>query len=350
MNATRQAAVVQLCPRRAVATRPRLGFLGLGWTGRARMEALIDAQVADVVAVADADPELAREAAQLGDIDACASLDQLLQQRLDGVVVATPSALHAGQAMAVLERGLAVFCQKPLARTAAEAAQLVAAAHAHDRLLGVDFSYRHVAGVASLREQIRAGELGDIYAIDLTFHNACDPDKAWFYDVTQSGGGCVMDLGVHLIDLAMWVTGRTRVESVDAQLYRHGKRLLAPVALPEDYASVQYRLDNGGVADGACVRLACSWRLPARAGAVIEASFYGTRGGASLRNVGGSSCDFTVARHDGTRSCRLAPQPDDWGGRALVDWARQLALDPHFDPGARRLVDVAAIMDRIYGR
>ncbi|MGH8124602.1 MAG: Gfo/Idh/MocA family protein [Rhodanobacteraceae bacterium] len=345
MSAIREAAVVQLRPRRLAARKPRLGFLGVGWIGRTRMQALVDASVAEVVAIADLDPALARQAAQSGGARTCTSMEALLQQRLDGVVIATPSALHAGQAMVALEHGSAVFCQQPLARTAAEAARVVAAAHAHDRLLGVDFSYRRVAGLAALREQIRAGELGELYAIDLTFHNAYGPDKAWFYDVTQSGGGCVMDLGVHLIDLAMWITGCTRAEQVEAHLYQHGRRLLSPLAVPEDYASVQYQVGNG-----ACVRLTCSWRLPAGADAVIEASFYGTRGGASLRNVAGSSYDFTLDRLDGTGRRRLASPPDAWGGRALVDWASRLALDGRFDPAARRFVDVAAIVDRIYGR
>jgi predicted dehydrogenase len=345
MSVVEEATVVQPWPRRMTTARPRLGFVGLGWIGRARMEALMDAHVADVIAVADIDPVLAEEVAEASDARACESLDGLLEQRLDGVVIATPSALHATHAMAVLEHEKAVFCQKPLVRTAAEAAQVVATAHAHDRLLGVDFSYRCVAGVAALREQIRAGELGELYAIDLTFHNAFGPDKAWFYDVPQCGGGCVVDLGVHLIDLAMWMTGRARVEAVDANLYQQGRRLLPPIAAPEDYASVHYRLD-----DGTSVRLTCSTRLPAGADAVIEASFYGTRGGASLRNVGGSFHDFTLDRHDGTRTRRLAAPPDTWGGRALVDWARKLARDDRFDPGARRLVDLAAIVDRIYGR
>ena len=345
MSATGEAAFVQPWPRMTTAAKPRVGFLGLGWIGRARMDALIEAQIADVVAVADMDPALAEDAAQAGDARVCESLDGLLEQRLDGVVIATPSALHTAHAVAALEHEKAVFCQNPLGRNAAEAAQVVATAHAHDRLLGVDFSYRCVAGIAALRGQIRAGELGDLYAIDLTFHNAYGPDKAWFYDVTQSGGGCVMDLGVHLIDLAMWMTGRARVEAVDANLYQQGKRLLPPIAAPEDYASVHYRLD-----DGTSVRLTCSWRLPAGADAAIEASFYGTRGGASLRNVAGSLHDFTLDRHDGTRTRRLAAPPDAWDGRALVDWVRKLARDDRFDPEARRLVDVAAVVDRIYGR
>jgi len=345
MSAVREAAVVQMWPRPVAQHRPRLGFLGLGWIGRARMQALLDAGVADVIAVADTDATLVRDACDCAHARACASLEELLRQRLDGIVIATPSALHSAQAISALESDVAVFCQKPLSRTAAEAESVVAAARAHDRLLGVDFSYRHVAGVAELRHLVRAGELGEIYAVDLTFHNAYGPDKAWFYDVTQSGGGCVMDLGVHLVDLAGWVTGCARAQAIDARLYRNGGRLMPPINAPEDYASVQYRFDNG-----ANVRLACSWRLPAGREAVIEASFYGTRGGASLHNIGGSFYDFGVTRFDGTQRRTLATPPDAWGGRALVEWARKLARGARFDPEVCGVIDVATVLDGIYGR
>lgn len=118
------------------AAKPRLGFVGLGWNACTRMNALVDAQVAEVIAVADFDLALAEEAAQAGDACACESLGALLEQRLDGVVIATPSALHAAHAMTALEHEKAVFCQEPLARTAAEAAQVVALAHATSGGLG----------------------------------------------------------------------------------------------------------------------------------------------------------------------------------------------------------------------
>src|SRR5205823_9344721 len=116
--------------------------------------------------------------------------------RLDGIVIATPSALHASQCLAALERGFAVFCQKPLGRNERETRAVVEAARRADRLLGVDFSYRTLGGAEAIRELIRSGSLGRIYAIDAVFHNAYGPDKAWFRDREQSGGGCVMDLGI----------------------------------------------------------------------------------------------------------------------------------------------------------
>jgi predicted dehydrogenase len=273
------------------------------------------------------------------------SLDSLLETDLDGVVIATPSALHADQASAALERGLAVFCQKPLARTAAETQRVVAAARRANRLLGVDLSYRFVRGIVQARDLIRSGELGELYAAELTFHNAYGPDKPWFYEVEIAGGGCVMDLGTHLVDLALWSLDFPWVDSVSSRLYKQGRLLARPIGCVEDYAVAQLDLANG-----ATVRLACSWRLPAGQDAVIQATFYGTQGGVALRNVNGSFYDFIVERFRGTRRETLATYPDPWGGRALLDWARRLPHDNSFNPESERLVEVAAVLDRIYGR
>src|SRR5204863_423465 len=145
------------------------------------------------------------------------------------------------------------------------------------------------------------------------FHNAYGPGKPWFYDPRQSGGGCVIDLGVHLVDLALWTLGFPPVAGVDATLLAGG-RPVTPDGV-EDYASASFR---AGVAD---VRLACSWNLHAGREAVIGAAFYGTKGGAALRNVAGSFYDFTAERFDGTQAIRLADPPDEWGGRAAAAWA-----------------------------
>jgi predicted dehydrogenase len=300
------------------------------------MEAIGRSGVAEIAAIADPNP--------MADAR-FTTLDELLEQELDGVVIATPSALHAEQSIRALEHGLAVFCQKPLGRTAAETQRVVDAARAADRLLGVDLSYRFTEGMRRIRELVAGGELGRIYAIDLVFHNAYGPDKPWFYDPMLSGGGCVMDLGVHLVDLALWSLGFPEVAGVSSRLFAGGLPLVSRPDRVEDYALA--RLD---LSSGAAVQLACSWRLPAGTDAVIEASFYGTEGGAALRNVGGSFYDFTAERFHGTTREVLASPPDEWGGRAAVDWATRLAAGERFDPATERLVDVASALDRIYGR
>ena len=333
---------------RAVKTagKPRLGFLGVGWIGRHRMEAIARSGLAEIACIADASPEAAEQAR----VDApgaaiASSLDDMLGRDLDGLVIATPSALHAEQAITALERGMSVFCQKPLARTADETRRVVDAARDADRLLAVDLSYRYVRGAGQIRDLVREGELGEVYAADLVFHNAYGPDKAWFYDPALSGGGCVIDLGIHLVDLALWTLGFPKVEGVTARLYAGGQPLRDASVRVEDYAVALLTLSSG-----ATVRLACSWNLPAGQDAVIDAAFYGTRGGAALRNVGGSFYDFTAERYRGTVRETLSSPPDEWGGRAAVDWARRLAAGERYDPEAGRLVEVAQALDAIYGR
>ena len=83
---------------------------------------------------------------------------------------------------------------------------------------------------------------------------------------------------------------------------------------------------------------------------MISAAFYGTEGGAALRNVDGSFFDFIAERYQGTARETLATPPDAWGGRAAADWAARLAAGERFAPAAERLVDVAEALDQIYGR
>ncbi len=330
-------------PPRALSRSPALAFVGVGWIGRNRMDALVEAGAATVAAVADpSDDALAALRRAYPGARYGAGLDDVLDADIDGVVIATPSALHAPQARAALERGLPVFCQKPLGRTADEVRRVVHAARRADRLLGVDMSYRHTAAMRALRERIRAGDLGDVYAADLVFHNAYGPDKEWFYDRALSGGGCVMDLGIHLVDLALWVMGG-RVEAVDAALFAGGVRA-RDVAEVEDHAEVQLELDGGRV-----VRLSCSWNLDAGRDAVIEARFHGTDGGAAMLNVDGSFYDFRAELYRGTGAETLVEPPDSWGGRAAIAWAGRVSDDPSYDAAAEELVAVAEVIDRIYG-
>lgn len=327
------------------ARRPRLGFAGVGWIGRHRMGAIAEADVADVVAVADPSPgSLLAASDGLAGVAALGSFEQLLEQDLDGVVLATPSALHAEQCLSCLQRGLAVFCQKPLARTTAETVGVLDAAAAADLLLGVDLSYRWTDALQKMRSLILAGEIGRVYAADLTFHNAYGPDKPWFLDPRLAGGGCAIDLGTHLIDAALWTLGWPQVLGVSSRLLSRGS-VLASADVVEDYATAE--LDLAGDAH---VRLACSWFLHAGKDAEIEMTFHGDTGAVSLHNVGGSFYDFRAELRRGTSRSVVSEPPDAWGGRAAVEWARRLAAGEGFDPEIRHLREVAEVLDRIYGR
>lgn len=325
-------------------SRPRVGFLGVGWIGRNRMEAMLATGAIDAVAIVDPSGEMAAQAAaRAPDARLVPDLDALLAMGPDGIVIASPSALHAEQTLTALRAGVAVFCQKPLGRTAMEVRGVVEAARTANRLLAVDLSYRFTSGMAAIRDLVRGGELGRVFAVDLVFHNAYGPDKPWFYDRSLSGGGCVMDLGVHLVDLALWALDFPAASQVTSRLFAGGAPLEPGASAVEDYAVATIDL-----AGGATVRLACSWRLPVGQDAAISASFYGTGGGASLRNIDGGFYAFAAERLLGTQTQALAPPEDDWSGRAAADWALRLAAGERFDDENEHLVDVARTLDRIY--
>jgi predicted dehydrogenase len=314
------------------ATQPRLAFAGLGWIGRHRMQAVASEKIADIAYVCDPYSDLPNEPYTV-----LASFEELLDSDAEAVVIATPSAMHAQQAIAALERGKAVFCQKPLGRNAEETRRVVDAARANDRLLGVDLSYRFTNGMRAVKRLVEDGTLGHVYAAELVFHNAYGPDKPWFYDAKLSGGGCVIDLGIHLADLGLWTLGFPAVEHVTARLAHHGGHAV------EDFATALVDL-----AGGTTMQLACSWNLSAGREAVISATFYGTRGAASFHNVNGSFYDFVAEHWEKTHSRQLTEPGDAWGGKAIVAWAEQLAVNPGFDPQIEHVVTVAETLDAVY--
>lgn len=319
---------------------PRLGFLGVGWIGRHRMEALARDELAQVAAMADPHDEALEAAAEVAPQAAQAeSLEGLLEHELDGIVIATPSALHAEQAVAALEQGLPVFCQKPLARDAEETRRVLRAARKADRLLAVDLSYRHVEALQAAQTIVDQGEVGLLHSVDLVFHNAYGPDKPWFTQPELSGGGCLIDLGTHLVDLALWLTGATTYEVETARMLSlQGHEV-------EDHATAELTL--GGEVRA---RLACSWFQSAGGECAFECTARGSDGAVSVRNVGGSFYDFRTEFWRGISVEPLVEPPDPWGGRAIGTWARQLVGSCHYDPAADELELVAEVIDDVYAK
>ena len=95
-------------------------------------------------------------------------------------------------------------------------------------------------------ELVSDGALGEIFALDLTFHNAYGPDKPWFYDRAAAGGGCLLDLGVHLLDLAQFITA-SPLDCDDATLRSNG--LPTTREQVEDFAWAHLRTDAGAASD-----------------------------------------------------------------------------------------------------
>jgi predicted dehydrogenase len=325
-------------------TLPRLGFLGLGWIGQHRMQALLAANACRGRGRRRSVAEVRRACASSARRGLVDTLDQLLDTSSTASSSPRPARCTPQQVAAALERGVAVFCQKPLARTRRRTRAIVEAARKADRLLGCDLSYRHTEAMRRIRNCVVEGDIGQVYAVDLVFHNAYGPDKA-------GPATCAWPAAAAPSTWAStWWTWRCGCSAFPgcsaspASCTRKASGCRPGSDEVEDFAVAQVELAGGAVV-----------RWPARGtsggrDAVIEAHFHGSRGGAAMRNRNGSFYDFVAERFHGTQRTLLAEPPDDWGGRASVDWARRLGAGARYESGIESLAAGRDVLDRIYGR
>ena len=325
--------------------RPKIGFLGMGWIGRNRFEAVHDSGLAGALAVCDPYSEDIVKYCKDNSLRSVLSYEELLRGEAEGMVIATPSALHKQHVMHALHEGKAVFCQKPLACSTMDTAEIVALARKNNCLLMVDFSYRYTHAAKKIKQLIDEEELGHVFAANFVFHNAYGPDKRWYYNADLSGGGCVMDLGIHLIDLLQWFFPDAEIDQVHSNLYAKGERIKGSKKVVEDYATVQMVHSNDMTS-----QCTCSWNISAGKDAIIQMDLFGTKGGASFRNVNGSFYDFKAAWNKGTKAQVISMPPYEWSGKAILDWTERLAEGNEFNEDAMDYISTAEVIDRIYGR
>lgn len=271
--------------------------------------------------------------------------DILNNQSIEGVVIATPTALHASHSIAALLKGKAVFCQPPLGRTTAETKEVINTAREADRLISVDFPYRYSKAAKALYEVIQSRELGHIFSVDLVFHNSAGPDPTRSSDPSESGGGCLIDLGIHLIDLALWTLGFPKVYHTTSRMFSKGK-LITPVhKTVEDFVTARIDLE-----DNIVMNLNCSWNRAIGKESSITATFHGTNGSVVFKNINGSSTDFVTEKYQANMSEKLIYTSDISNERPTELWANDLSLGQKYSPEAEENIKVAEVIDRLYGR
>ena len=233
----------------------KIGLVGVGGTAQVNhIPALMKVEGLELVGLVDRDPEKAQRVAQKFGIPVSGDRVELLldMEDLDAVDICTPNFLHAPIAIAALEAGKHVLCERPLARSAEEAAAMVKAAKKADRTLMCAVQHRFRADAQLLRKFVEKGDLGDVFLAKagwLREKAEWDSDE-WRRMKRESGGGVVLDLGFHMLDLALWVLGQPKVESVTASVHRNRKGEV------EDSATAFFRL-----AGGATLTLELTWGL-----------------------------------------------------------------------------------------
>jgi predicted dehydrogenase len=237
--------------------------------------------------------------------------DVLARDDIDLVTIATPNSHHEPIAVAALEAGKHVFCEKPLALSLDGARTMAAAAHAANRVTGVNHRYRWVPAARYLKELVAGGEAGEVRQIFMNYFNALvvDPSTPIQWRQTRAeGGGVLADIGSHLIDLALWLLGPIRRVRCDLRTFTHER----PTATGEmarvdvdDAATCQLEFASGAVGimnvSGVCLGRINHQRI----------ELYGTQGGIVYEidrtgDVGGDRLHvcFGAAQH---RTVGMAP-------------------------------------------
>ena len=272
----------------------RVGVIGAGNVALTHMRALAQCPDVEMVAVSDVSTErLAAAAAEFGIHRGLNDYHDLLAlPEVQAVHVCLPNCLHAAATVEALQAGKHVLCEKPPALTASDAARRAAAARDTGRKLLICFNYRYRNDTRFVKRLVDGGDLGQIYYVKASWLRCAGIPGGrggWFARKEMAGGGPLIDLGVHLLDLALWLLGHPRPLTVSASTYAafgprgrhyfaHAGHVDPSTFEVEDLASAFIRLEGG-----ATLTLETSWALHTASGRDEYAlHLYGTEGGVEL--------------------------------------------------------------------
>ena len=198
----------------------KLGLIGLGYAGKMHLRNGFKLENGKIVAVCDLSNKTLRFARSMGIKKIFRDYQQLLKEpNIDGVIISLPTHLHASCAQKAAEAGKHIFLEKPLARNVKEGKEIVAMVRRYCVNLMVGYPLRFSSSFRALKERIQSGTLGEVAVAHSTwvgpgpfFHRlkgyTPQPVPAWWFDRNLTGGGALMDLGSHLINLLRWYFGR----------------------------------------------------------------------------------------------------------------------------------------------
>lgn len=273
-------------------SKVRVGVIGAGSISNVHLTAYAANPNVELVAICDLNGERAKEKAE--QYEAAKTYtdyrELLADPDIDAVSVCTWNNTHAEISIAALEAGKHVLCEKPLCKTVEDAERVQEAVRRSGKLLQVGYVRRFGQNVQTLRKFIEAGELGEIYYAKASCLRRLGNPGGWFADSERSGGGPLIDLGVHIIDLCWYLMGKPKVTSVSGNTYRKlgNRKNIDNLAF---YKAADYDADQNDVEDlanalirfdnGASLFVDVSFTLHAKKDE-LTVKIYGEKGGAEI--------------------------------------------------------------------
>ena len=339
----------------------QIGIIGAGAIGLKHAEAAQQIG-ATIRCVADINLQKAVDLAEKFGGQPCeAAATAINDAETDAIIIGVPNHLHHEFAIAALEAGKDVLLEKPMAMSAAECAEINAVAARTGRMLQIGFAHRYTAVGRLARQIVDEGRLGEIYhaKAHLHFRRNVPGLGKWFTTKSISGGGALIDVGVHLLDLALWILGHPQVADVNGQVYANfGRRMRGYVfenmwAGPpdwdgvcdvEDAAHALVRFDNGATLD---LNVAWAGNFPESSIPTSLMGFFGERGGMTFE-LFGDHATVTSERDGAVVDERIEAPTADFYRDQLADFFGSLENRRIAGPTGQDGETVQRIVDAIY--
>lgn len=194
----------------------------------------------------------------------------LAESDATAVIIATPTSTHKEVAIACLKAGKDILVEKPLARTYAEAKPIVDTAKKMDKKIMVGLNLRYRPDAMILKSLLNAGEIGDPFYVKCGWIRRQSSEEKWFTKKVESGGGVIIDLGILMLDLSLWLLDYPPVKGTSTTNYQQNTKTV------EDTSVSKIRCK-----DNKLINMEVSWSLPQEKDS-FYVNIYGTKGSASL--------------------------------------------------------------------
>jgi len=335
----------------------KVGVIGVGGIARTHMPGWAQSENAEVVAAADISQEIVDNFGKTHGISHLTtdSSELIHDPGIDIIDICTPNMYHEPLAIAALEAGKHVICEKPLAPTPEAVRRMIAARDRSGKMLMTAQHMRFHANSQAMKAEIQTGTLGDIYhARGWMLRRAAYPGRASFVQMRHSGGGPCIDIGVHVLDLTLWLMGNPKPVTVSGvarkELANHPDLFTIWGYAPppegwdvEEFAAAFVRFENG-----ATLVLEVSWILHHDTpGEDRQIWLYGTEGGAHL-----PKCEIYKTNRETKQlyNCTLQLTKDQLDPHAVecIEFAKAIVDGAPSPVPAEQSLQVMTILDGVY--
>lgn len=290
--------------------------VGVGWN---HIEGYQTHPDVDLVGICDVNPQTLKERGDKFNIPENRRFvnfdDMIKSSSIDAISIALPNFLHEPVALKCIKHGMHVLCEKPLATDVASASRIAEAAQNANKTLMVCYNHRYRSEIVWLKEQIRSGEFGHIYAAKAGWMREgwIPTHGQWFTQKERAGGGALIDLGVHVLDLALWLMGYPKPLSVSGAMFAEfGMR--GQKTMPRDVRPSTFDVEDSGMGfvrfeGGSVLQFESAWashREPKADGYFVR--LFGSEAGANFYTAAPSGETVALYKYVADQPSAIVPK------------------------------------------